>query len=205
VSWSDPMTPMTLVSGLAAERHPGRPTTSQRNTGSFGRWTKLASHLLIGLAVGCAGCLPPEFEVAEEVNEPVTLDRSALAVPPTHHPVTGCPPVATEIDVENAIGNPDDDPLFILWFFNFEGLPGEGYARIGDSSFVFDPCTQPNVREGGLNPNKVEVFIFDRSPRSISQQGGEDSRVSDVPDATFVTDEWFFAVEDLTCCAGGGN
>jgi hypothetical protein len=165
------------------------------------RRASVASFLLI---VPCVmSCLPPDFVVEPDLNEPVRIDKRLLVVPPdSFHRLSGCPPPSIELDVGPGLANPDGDRLYSAWLVNH--IPGQGgrpdaTSTTGPRPFVFNPCTNPKVLTGA-SINTIELVVHDRAPASFDS-GDEVKTIVD-PDTTTDNIVWFIGVEDLSCCGG---
>lgn len=158
---------------------------------------RVARLLLLTLVGSPAHCLwPPEYKVAPEVNEPVTIDPELLTVPQGWYRWSGCPD-AFNLDITNAIQNPDNDTLYIAWFVNYEEGLGQRIDDLYTPEFAFDPCDNPKVVTGNP-PNRIDVWVIDRAPPpSLS---ADDFRTLLAADATVAQASWYLLVEDDTCC-----
>ncbi|TNF23901.1 MAG: hypothetical protein EP329_26295 [Deltaproteobacteria bacterium] len=155
--------------------------------------------MLLVLVGSPAHCLwPPSYEVAPEVNEPVTIDRDLLSISPSDfHVWGGCPDVFS-LDISSALSNPDDDELTIAWVVNYEEGLKQKVDDFDTTEFVFNPCENVRTIVGGVTPNIIRVWVLDRAP--LSHNNADDFRTIVDPDTTMAEVTWFFYVEDDTCC-----
>jgi hypothetical protein len=168
---------------------------------------KLASSLPLRMLAGfllslaSMSCLPPDYEIAPAPNAPVAIQKELLPVSPdVFHRLGGCPPPPLELDVIQALDNPDGDRLFSAWLVNH--VPGQGgrpdvTSTTSPSPYVFDPCTNPKVRTGAAI-NTIEFVVLDRAPASFDDGDGVRTVVD--PETTSTNVVWFVGVDDLGCC-----
>lgn len=144
-----------------------------------------------------AQCLwPPDYELAPDVNLPVTIDPTLLEVAPDFRVWPGCP-TTFDLDIGPALVNPDDDELFVVWIVNYQAGLRQTVDALDTLEFSFDPCTHQKAVTGSL-PNRIEVLVFDRKP--VSLNNADDARTPATDDTTSATATWFLLVDDDTCC-----
>ncbi|PIE65934.1 MAG: hypothetical protein CSA24_01460 [Deltaproteobacteria bacterium] len=156
--------------------------------------------LLTLVAAACASCLmPPEYEVAPNINQPVSIDESKLAVAPDFYAWSGCDQPTLAFDITQALSNPDDDELTIVWLVNYEAGNQQSIDALDALEFELAVCFQPKITEGALQPNSIEVHVFDRKPKSLNNA---DDALTPIEgsDTTTASAKWYLAVEDRTCC-----
>lgn len=153
--------------------------------------------LLVSTAGSLAQCLwPPDYELAPDVNLPVTIDPALLEVPPDFRVWPGCP-TTFDLDIGPALVNPDDDELFVVWIVNYQAGLRQTVDALDTLEFSFDPCTHQKAVTGTL-PNRIEVLVFDRKP--VSLNNADDARTPVTDDTTSAAVTWFLLVDDDTCC-----
>jgi len=117
---------------------------------------------LVGLSLGMATCLPPDFEIVPRENNPVSIDKALLTRSPDQYQdiPPDCDPVV--FDLSNSIVDADkNDPVTIAWLVDY--APGQSVQpdSINFKRFTFDPCRNPKATAGQVST--IEAIVFDRA------------------------------------------
>lgn len=208
------MTPVSRSRPLGTlERTPSAPGAGRSAFSEAGaRRARSLARALLGLTalalgvgnagVGGVGCLPPDFEIEPEVNQPVTIDRTAVTPDPRQFTyISECR--AQTLALGDSVSDPDEgDPVSVVWLVNYQPGLGAEPDLIGRTQFKFDPCTNPKAVAGqGII---IMALVLDRPvPPTLNAdeileytEGGVTS--------DFVT--WsILGFEDRSCCLTGAG
>jgi len=148
-------------------------------------------------AFGLATCMPPDFEIDPEENQPIRIDKTLLTINPTQfQDLSGCPPRELLFDVATAISDPDDDPIQTVWLVNYTPNEGAQPDGVGFLRFTLDPCENSRIRPGEVNT--IELYVLDRRPLNFDD--ADDAKTFVDPETTSDSVVWFIGVDDLSCC-----